>query len=159
MGGDLSNIDVICRDMDRDAAHLFGNKLCFLAGPQIQCGLDQPQYKPRVQSFHFFAPSAMKTSAQIREIADDIEKIVRENDLAVANPSAIRQLEFQYGLMRAHCHYCAEKAGKIATLGKTFYSARKHQKHPRGAEGVLREMHMNLDSIRSWAEVWEDKGN
>lgn len=101
----------------------------------------------------------MKTSEKIRQIADDIEKIIREHDLATPDQAATGKLEFQYGLMRAHCHYCTEKAGKIATLGKTFYSARKHQKHPRGAEGVLREMHMNLDSIRSWAEVWEDKGN
>ncbi|MGS1052056.1 hypothetical protein ACVCIC_25165 [Burkholderia glumae] len=101
----------------------------------------------------------MKTSEKIRQIADDIERIIRENDLAIANPSAIRQLEFQYNLMRPYCSYCAEKAGKIATLGKDFYSARKHQSHPRGADGVLRDIHTNLESIRSWSQVWEDKGN
>ncbi|VVE87582.1 hypothetical protein PBR20603_01518 [Pandoraea bronchicola] len=101
----------------------------------------------------------MKTSEKIRQIADAIEKIIQDHDLAIADQAAIGKLEFQYGLMRAHCHYCAEKAGKIATLGKTFYSARRHQTHPRGAEGVLREIHMNLDAIRSWSDVWEDKGN
>ncbi|WP_230951408.1 MULTISPECIES: hypothetical protein [Burkholderia cepacia complex] len=101
----------------------------------------------------------MKTSEQILKIADDIERIIRENDVAIANPSAIRQLEFQYNLMRAHCLYCAEKAGKIATLGKDFYSARKHQSHPRGADGVLRDIRGNLESIRSWSLVWQEKGD
>ncbi|RQQ37402.1 hypothetical protein DF118_01580 [Burkholderia stagnalis] len=61
--------------------------------------------------------------------------------------------------MRAHCHYCAEKAGNIATLGKDFYSARKHQSHPRGADGVLRDIRENLESIRSWSLVWQEKGD
>ncbi|MCA7883211.1 hypothetical protein LGM58_08430 [Burkholderia contaminans] len=100
-----------------------------------------------------------KTSAEIRKIADDIEQVLREHDLATPDSSAIGALQLHASRLRAHCNYCGEKAGKITTLASMFYSARKHQSHREGSDGVWSDMHTNLELIRSWAEVWEEKGN
>ncbi|MCA7968211.1 MULTISPECIES: hypothetical protein [Burkholderia cepacia complex] len=102
--------------------------------------------------------SHTRTSAIIRHIASEIESILRENDLAVPNPVALAQLELQHSRMRLHCGYCAERIRKISTLAKDFYSARRHQFHPQGADGVLRDIRTNLQAVRSWSSVWEKHG-
>ncbi|MGK8200699.1 hypothetical protein [Burkholderia cepacia] len=100
----------------------------------------------------------MKTSEIIRAIAAEIESILRENDRAAPNNSALDQLELQHGRIRIYCGYCADKVGVITILARDFYSVRRHQFHPQGADGILRDMRVNLQAIRSWSNVWEEHG-
>lgn len=102
--------------------------------------------------------ASMKTSEVIRAIAAEIESILRENDLAAPNPSVLDQLELQHNRIRIYCGYCADKVGNIMVLAKDFYSVRRHQFHPQGADGVLREIRTNIQAIRSWSKVWEKHG-
>ncbi|HHT8972180.1 TPA: hypothetical protein ACT5CR_003753 [Burkholderia cenocepacia] len=100
----------------------------------------------------------MKTSKVIREIASEIENIFRNNELAEPNPLALAQLEALHSRMRLHCGYCFERTTKIISLAKDFYSVRKHQLHPGGADGVLRDVCVNLEEMRAWASLWEKNG-
>ncbi|WP_260434397.1 hypothetical protein [Burkholderia sp. Bp9090] len=100
----------------------------------------------------------MKTSEIIRDVAAEIEEIFRENDLAAPNPSALEQLELLHGRIRARCGYCADRVGHIRMLDQDFYSVRRHQFHPQGADGVLCDIRTNLEAIRSWSKVWEEHG-
>ncbi|WP_230943335.1 hypothetical protein [Burkholderia cepacia] len=100
----------------------------------------------------------MKTSNIIRDVANVIEDVIRVNDIASPNPSAIEQLVFQYNRVRPHCGYCAEKIRKIIALADDFYSARRHQFHSRGADGLFFDIRENIDAIRSWADEWERHG-
>lgn len=101
----------------------------------------------------------MKTSENISNLADDIEDVLRESDIATPNPAAVGRLKFLAQLMRPYCTYCGEKAGRIASLADTFYSARKHNSYRNSSSGVLADMKDNLERIRSWAEVWKEKGD
>ena len=78
----------------------------------------------------------MKTSENISNLADDIEDVLRESDIATPNPAAVGRLKFLAQLMRPYCTYCGEKAGRIASLADTFYSARKHNNYRNGSSGV-----------------------
>ncbi|WP_230960574.1 hypothetical protein [Burkholderia pseudomultivorans] len=97
----------------------------------------------------------MKTSEIINDVANEIEKILREYDTARPNPIAIEKLELQYNRMRLHCGYCAEKIRNIVVLANDFYSTRRHQFHPGGADGIFRDICELLDAIRSWSNVWK----
>ena len=101
---------------------------------------------------------SMKTSEIIRAVAAEIEEILRENDLAAPNPSALEQLELQHSRIRVCCGYCADKVGNIRILARDFYSVRRHQFHAQGADGVLHDIRTNLQAIRSWSKVWEEHG-
>lgn len=57
----------------------------------------------------------MKTSENISNLADDIEDVLRESDIATPNPAAVGRLKFLAQLMRPYCTYCGEKAGRIAS--------------------------------------------
>ncbi|MBN3831898.1 hypothetical protein G3N64_08555 [Burkholderia sp. Ac-20344] len=61
-------------------------------------------------------------------------------------------------MLRPHCGYCAERTRKIVILARIFYSVRKHMFHPLGADGVMRDMIVNLELIRSWSNLWEQHG-
>ncbi|WP_258167820.1 hypothetical protein [Burkholderia multivorans] len=100
----------------------------------------------------------MKTSKVVREIANEIENVFRNNELAEPNPLALAQLEVLHSRMRLHCGYCFERTTKIISLAKDFYSVRKHQLHPGGADGVLRDVCVNLEEMRAWASLWEKNG-
>ncbi|WP_158658373.1 hypothetical protein [Achromobacter sp. AONIH1] len=49
--------------------------------------------------------------------------------------------------------------GSAAWRASSFYSARKHNSYRNGSSGVLADMKDNLERIRSWAEVWKEKGD
>ena len=100
----------------------------------------------------------MKTSENISNLADDIEDVLRESDIATPNPAAVGRLKFR-SADEAILHILREKAGRIASLADTFYSARKHNSYRNGSSGVLADMKDNLERIRSWAEVWKEKGD
>jgi len=102
----------------------------------------------------------MKTSDEIRRIADEMEAVLNTHDLAAPNPGAVSRLRFLAAQMSGLDTYCAEKAGKIAHAAEKFYSARKYATHPGGADQLYTDMRIDLlGRIRSQAATRAMKGD
>ena len=99
----------------------------------------------------------MSASDQILGVAAEIENVLSENDLSIANSVAVKRLQLLATSMAGIDHYAARKASKIASLAVLFYSDRKHRSFPGGADAIYHEMrHALLGTIRSQAQVLRD---
>ena len=97
--------------------------------------------------------SLAKTSDQITKIADEIEKVLQENDMPAANQTAINRLRFLAQELHGVDNYTAEKAHKIARHAEQFYSTRKHENYRGGADQLYTDMKFDLlRRIRGQAE-------
>jgi hypothetical protein len=100
-----------------------------------------------------------KTSEEILELADEIEKILTENRTPGPNQAAISRLTFAVRHLNAIGGYVSEKASRILFMAERFYSPRKHTKYPGGAAALYAEMKSDLLSrIRGHAEYLKSEG-
>ena len=82
----------------------------------------------------------MSIPDKILGVAAEIESVLSDNDLSIANPMAIKRLEFLATSMAGIDHYAYRKASKIASLAVLFYSDRKHLNYHGGADALYHEM-------------------
>lgn len=100
------------------------------------------------------------TSVQLFELADEIERILTDHAVPMPDPIAIRRLKFIATRLGGLDSYAAEKAGQILEAAERFYSARKHQSHRDGADGLYTKMrHSLLPRIRSQAGNRQSRGD
>jgi hypothetical protein len=94
----------------------------------------------------------MDTVSLIRERVDKLEAFFKENAYAMEHPHALQQMKFLCTSLCVGDSYIAEKAARISQLAERFYSTRKHQSHPGGADGIYAEIvHSLVPRIRQQA--------
>lgn len=84
-----------------------------------------------------------QTWLEILSLCDEFEKLVA-NAHAWPDPPTLTRAQALCYRMTGHDTYINEKAAKLARTAATYFSARKHAAHPRGAEGVMQEMRYAL---------------
>lgn len=100
------------------------------------------------------------TSVQLFELADEIERTLTEHAAPMPDPDAVRRLKFIETRLGGLDSYAAEKAGQIREAAERFYSVRKHQSHPGGADGLYTKMrHSLLPRIRTQARNRQSRGD
>ncbi len=100
----------------------------------------------------------MKTSEQIRRIADEMESELKAHEMPDANPQLIGRLRFLRSPLGALDTYASEKAGDLTAKAEIFYSARKHWDYPGGTALLRAQMFALLDRIRGVADTRERNG-
>ena len=88
-----------------------------------------------------------KPSAQLQRLVDDVEKLLRENDLAIPNPYVPKRIRFLATMMRPLNGYAGRKCDDIAYKADIFYSDRKHKNYQGGADALYAEMTFSLLGI------------
>lgn len=103
---------------------------------------------------------AIKNSEVILKIAAEIESVLNEHPIAIANPSIPKRIGFLATRLNGVDNYAAGKAHKIAQLAEIFYSDRKHKKYAGGAEALWSEMTFGLlNVIKSHAHLRKEHGD
>ncbi len=74
----------------------------------------------------------------------------------VAKSSLFQRLKFLAGQVSDVDSYSSGKAHWIASRAGTFYSVRKHAKHPGGPNALLAEMMNMIGRMRAQARTRED---
>jgi hypothetical protein len=91
----------------------------------------------------------MTNSNDMRKIIDEIEGIIKSNNVPEPKPFIVQRISFLVSYLIPFDSYVAEKAGEISDLAKIYYSARKHKKYRGGAEEIYRRIvHDLLNRIR-----------
>lgn len=91
--------------------------------------------------------------AKIRERVGQLEVFFKDNAYAMPNDYALRHVKFLCNSLCLGDPYIAEKAGEIAYLAERFYSVRKHNSYPGGADGIYNKIvHSLVGRIRTRAD-------
>lgn len=104
--------------------------------------------------------TGMTTSQALIEIADGIAAALNEQTVAATNKSIPKRIEFLAAQCAGLSTYAAEKAHKIARLAEIFYSERRHESYPGGAQALWQEItHELLKRITQDAQTRKNHGD
>lgn len=93
----------------------------------------------------------------IRSAADQLENILKDNDVPRENPEVVSAIERIARSMNGVSSYSYEKAAELSSWADIYYSARKHQKYPGGARELYRIMlYVLIGSMRDDADMFEN---
>jgi len=99
-----------------------------------------------------------QTWTEILGLCDEVEELLR-NAAPVADDHRLQRIRFLTARLCGRDTYITEKANRLASLAADYLSARRHQKHTGGAEGVMHEMRYSLlGAIREYT-AWLDRSN
>lgn len=92
-----------------------------------------------------------KTWTDILGLCDELESLLRDA-VPAADSYRLQRIRFLAAHMGGHDSSITDKANRLASRAEIYLSARKHQKAPGGADGVMHEMRYSLlGSIREQA--------
>jgi hypothetical protein len=92
-----------------------------------------------------------QTWVEILGLCDEVEALLRDA-APVADDYRLQRIRFLTARLCGRDTYITEKANRLASQAGVYFSARKHQKVPGGADGVMAEMRYRLlGSIREQA--------
>lgn len=96
-----------------------------------------------------------QTLGTVLSLCDEIDTLLA-NSAPMADPQRLQRIQSLCMRLTPHNHYIAEKSDKLARRAAIYLSARKHQKHPGGADGLMFEMRYSLlGAIREQAKFLE----
>ena len=83
------------------------------------------------------------TLEKILALCDEIEGLLRDA-MPMADSGRLQQIEFACAKLCGHDSYISQKANQLSDRAAAYLSAKKHQKHPGGADGLMHEMRYSL---------------
>ena len=99
-----------------------------------------------------------QTWTEILGLCDEVEALLRDA-APVADDYRLQRIRFLAARLCGHDTYITGKANRLTSLAADYLSARRHQKHAGGADGVMHEMRYSLlGAIREHAQ-WLDRSN
>lgn len=99
-----------------------------------------------------------QTWVEVLGLCDEVEALLRDA-VPVADDYRLQRIRFLTARLCGHGAYISRKANRLASLATDYLSARKHQKHAGGADGVMHEMRYSLlGAIREHAQ-WMDRSH
>jgi hypothetical protein len=91
-------------------------------------------------------------------LCDEVEALLREA-APIADEPRLRRIQFLCAQICGHDAYITEKANKIRDRASVYLSARKHQRAPQGADGLMHDMrYVWLGAIRERVAI-RQRGN
>jgi hypothetical protein len=84
-----------------------------------------------------------QTWIEVLGLCDEVEALLRDA-VPVADDHRLQRIRFLTARLCGRDTYITEKANRLASQAAVYLSARKHQKAPGGADGVMHEMRYSL---------------
>lgn len=84
-----------------------------------------------------------QTLKTVLSLCDEMETLL-VNAVPMADPPRLQRIQAVCMRLAPHDRYMAEKSDKLARRAAIYLSARKHQNHPGGADGLMHEMRYSL---------------